>query len=487
MIAQQVAHIIAEYVLFVELTPEDDLDPHTGEKMMGMLGWQLENLDKGFLRELVDAFPVIAEGYGEEARQLVRDIPYGFYLEEALAGTASNFEHEYRLIRGDGSERWMLTRAAIVRVQGKSVRVAGSLTDITDRRLAAAAAEKVDLLEAATEALGVGVTLLDRQLRLVRPSSYLRRLAREFGGIEAWWRAARGVAAESFPGPDSEAVVVDLTDEGSNRRVFGLTWSARGRELNHDTPHLLLVQDKTAGHLAGERRLALTEQLRQARDEALRASEARSRLLRRLGRELRPPLRAVQDAVEGESPVDLSQIRSAAGLIEQVVDGVVELSRLEASEPTFRLEEISTADLLQPILEEAVAMAESSGNAFVHAREFQGRLRTDVEAVREVLRELLTNACRYTVDGTITLSSRVNESVVRFQVRDTGVGIDRAIRERLTEPFVWGTPPAGRTHAGAGLGLALAARTVERLGGELEWRSTTGRGTSIAVELPGTL
>ena len=132
-------------------------------------------------------------------------------------------------------------------------------------------------------------------------------------------------------------------------------------------------------------------------------------------------------------------------------------------------------------------MAESSGNAFVHAREFQGRLRTDVEAVREVLRELLTNACRYTVDGTITLSSRVNESVVRFQVRDTGVGIDRAIRERLTEPFVWGTPPAGRTHAGAGLGLALAARTVERLGGDLEWRSTTGRGTSIAVELPGTL
>ena len=85
MIAQQVAHIIAEYVLFVELTPEDDLDPHIGEKMMGMLGWQLENLDKGFLRELVDAFPVIAEGYGEEARQLVRDIPYGFYLEEALA------------------------------------------------------------------------------------------------------------------------------------------------------------------------------------------------------------------------------------------------------------------------------------------------------------------------------------------------------------------------------------------------------------------
>ncbi|USU06494.1 hypothetical protein NF700_06605 [Sphingomonadaceae bacterium OTU29MARTA1] len=85
MIAMQVAGIIAEYVVFLELTDEEDLNLDTAVKMMEALGGHLQEMDKGFLRELVDAFPVIAEGYSGEAQQVVRDIPHGFYLEEALA------------------------------------------------------------------------------------------------------------------------------------------------------------------------------------------------------------------------------------------------------------------------------------------------------------------------------------------------------------------------------------------------------------------
>ncbi|MFT5455509.1 MAG: PAS domain S-box-containing protein [Myxococcota bacterium] len=441
-------------------------------------------------REMVGDFLM-----GDDPEDWLRHLPaddrreFEARIDGALAGQATNFEHEYRLLRGDGTERWMLTRAAIVRSEGAAVRVAGSLTDITDRRRVAAAEEKVQLLEEATEALGVGVTLLDRDLHAVRPSSHLRRLTREFGGVDAWWAAARDSLTEAFPGDGAENVVVDLTSHGANRRVFGLSWSERGRELAHDdaAAYLLLVQDQTAAHLATERRIALTEQLRDARDEALRASESRSRLLKRLGRELRAPLRAVLDAVEEHADDSLPRIQVAAGLIEQVVDGVVELSRLESAEPTFRLEDISTQALLAPIVAEARELAEATGNAFVSPRAFEGRMRTDAEAVRDVLRELLANAFRYTVDGTVSLSSRVNRSVVRLQVRDTGEGIDPRVRQRLTEPFVRGTPPAGRGHQGAGLGLALVARTVERLGGTLEWRSTTGEGTSVAVELPCTL
>ena len=85
MIAMQVAGIIAEYVVFLELTDEEDLNLDTAVKMMEALGGHLQEMVKGFLRELVDAFPVIAEGYSGEAQQVVRDIPHGFYLEEALA------------------------------------------------------------------------------------------------------------------------------------------------------------------------------------------------------------------------------------------------------------------------------------------------------------------------------------------------------------------------------------------------------------------
>lgn len=85
MIAMQIAHIIADYVVFLDLTDDDDLNPDTAVKMMEALGGHLEELDKVFLRELVDAFPVVAEGYSGEAQEVVRNIAHSFYLEEALA------------------------------------------------------------------------------------------------------------------------------------------------------------------------------------------------------------------------------------------------------------------------------------------------------------------------------------------------------------------------------------------------------------------
>lgn len=85
MIAMQVADIIAEYVVFLELTDENELNLDTAVKMMEALAGHLEEMDKGFLRELVEAFPIIAEGYSGEAQEVVRNIAHSFYLEEALA------------------------------------------------------------------------------------------------------------------------------------------------------------------------------------------------------------------------------------------------------------------------------------------------------------------------------------------------------------------------------------------------------------------
>ena len=85
MIVKQVAHIIADYVVFLDLSGDDVLDPDVAVKMMEALAGDLEALDKGFLRELVDAFAVIASEYSGEAQEVVRDIAHSFYLEEALA------------------------------------------------------------------------------------------------------------------------------------------------------------------------------------------------------------------------------------------------------------------------------------------------------------------------------------------------------------------------------------------------------------------
>lgn len=85
MIAIQIAQIIADFFLFLETTDDEILDPDAAVEMMEWMGHRLDNLDKGFLRELVDAFAIIAPEYSGEAQELVRDIPFSFYLEEELA------------------------------------------------------------------------------------------------------------------------------------------------------------------------------------------------------------------------------------------------------------------------------------------------------------------------------------------------------------------------------------------------------------------
>lgn len=85
MIATQVARIIADYIVFLEISDDETLDPDTAVKMMESLGADLEALEKEFLRELVDAFEVIAAEYSGDAQDVVRNISHSFYLEEALA------------------------------------------------------------------------------------------------------------------------------------------------------------------------------------------------------------------------------------------------------------------------------------------------------------------------------------------------------------------------------------------------------------------
>ncbi|MCW2383192.1 MULTISPECIES: hypothetical protein [unclassified Sphingobium] len=85
MIVEQIARIVADFFLFLNMTDEELLDLDVSVLMMEDMAARLQDLDKAFLRELVDAFPVIASEYSGEAHKLVFDIPYSFYLEETLA------------------------------------------------------------------------------------------------------------------------------------------------------------------------------------------------------------------------------------------------------------------------------------------------------------------------------------------------------------------------------------------------------------------
>ena len=85
MIVLQIARIISSFIVFLELSDDDTVDPDTAVEMMEGLGGYLDDLDKGFLRELVDAFAVIAAESTGEVQEVIRNIAHNYYLEEAIA------------------------------------------------------------------------------------------------------------------------------------------------------------------------------------------------------------------------------------------------------------------------------------------------------------------------------------------------------------------------------------------------------------------
>jgi signal transduction histidine kinase len=181
---------------------------------------------------------------------------------------------------------------------------------------------------------------------------------------------------------------------------------------------------------------------------------------------------------------DLRTIDTAGGRLLGLIDDLIEVSDIEAGRVALRIEPVA----LTPFLEERVTEIRSiatqknqtveldaaSAPAIIYADE--GRLRT-------VLRNLLSNALRYTpAEGAIRIAASSEGNGVRIDVIDTGVGIEPADHERVFERFQRGAPP---DVPGTGLGLALAREYSRLHGGDIRLASTPGAGSRFSVVLPG--
>ena len=112
-------------------------------------------------------------------------------------------------------------------------------------------------------------------------------------------------------------------------------------------------------------------------------------------------------------------------------------------------------------------------------------VKADPERLEQVLRNIVTNAIRYTPEGGIVrLSARARGDIVTLAVQDTGIGIDTEDLARIFEPFYRADPARTRSSGGSGLGLALVRELVERMGGRVRAESVAGRGSTFTLELP---
>ncbi|MCX8006064.1 MAG: ATP-binding protein, partial [Burkholderiaceae bacterium] len=236
-----------------------------------------------------------------------------------------------------------------------------------------------------------------------------------------------------------------------------------------------------------------TAQLAAARDAAERASRAKSEFLSRMSHELRTPLNAILGFAQilrlrmGEqAPPALAQIEAAGWHLLELINEVLELSRIETGAIAISVDTVALAPLLaecvqltQPLRDkQAIALFDRSGAVPGVA------VAADATRLKQVFVNLLSNAAKYNrPGGSVEIDVDADERTVRVHVRDSGIGMSAEQLASLFEPFNrLGVEKTGIE--GTGIGLVIAKRLLELMGGAIAVRSTPGVGSVFTVTLP---
>ncbi|GEM_PF-5077990 len=388
------------------------------------------------------------------------------------------------------------------------------LHDVTEaHRMAQALARArrdVELLQqqwqAVVEQLPQLVALLDGAGRLVRAN----RVLHEWTGHESAENTPLHDALH--PGCAHPDCYVDVLWRAAREEVSrGGAWQHEvsdpvlGRHLIYHFMPLTVEGDERPQHVAMvvediTQRYQYEEELRRARDAAEAANRAKSTFLANMSHELRTPLNAIigysellyEDAVESGDEMlaeDLQRIQAAGRHLLGLINGVLDLSKIEAGRMSVTLEEVAVRDVTDAAVYTVTGLVEDNGNVLeYHIADDVGVIRTDATKLRQILVNLLGNAAKFTEGGRVSLriwreADRGGEEVV-FEVADTGDGIPPELLPSLFEPFTQAKPSREHKVQGTGLGLAITKAYVEMLGGTIEVSSQVGRGTTFTVRLP---
>ncbi|MCB9674483.1 MAG: HAMP domain-containing histidine kinase [Alphaproteobacteria bacterium] len=248
-----------------------------------------------------------------------------------------------------------------------------------------------------------------------------------------------------------------------------------------------------ANRTIGDLNTALEAQFERARlmeREARMADQAKSRFLANMSHELRTPLNAIigyaellQDEPLDPEPLDdITRIHQAGTHLLSLINDILDLTRIEAGRVDLEPASTDVEALVREAVDTVRPVCRERSNALaVDVR--SGRRVLDAKKLRQILLNLLSNAAKFTERGTIALDVSGCPETLVIEVRDSGVGMDPGMIERVFEPFRQADDSSTRRFGGTGLGLFLVRQYARLHGGDVTVRSRPGEGTTVRVEL----
>jgi signal transduction histidine kinase len=241
-------------------------------------------------------------------------------------------------------------------------------------------------------------------------------------------------------------------------------------------------------------------QVATARDMALEANAAKSKFLANMTHELRTPMNAIIGYTEmlleetteqnlQEIHKDLEKIGSSAKILLRLINDILDLSKIDAGKMEIQLKSFKIQEVIQTAIQTIEPIVQKTNNSLnLQCDENLGFMVADMDWVRQILINLLSNACKFTENGQITLNvirvKRDNNPWVIFTITDTGIGIHPENLRSIFSEFTQADSSINRKFGGTGLGLAISLRFCRMMGGNITVKSKLKKGTIFTVQLP---
>ncbi len=243
-----------------------------------------------------------------------------------------------------------------------------------------------------------------------------------------------------------------------------------------------------------------TMELAEARDKAIEASKTKSRFLANMSHELRTPLNAIigysellmEDAVDKDNQSthdDLHKVHNAGVHLLSLINNILDLSKIEAGKIDLYLEAFSVNAMVHDVRSVVEPLAKKNNNQFqIDCPENIGSMCSDETKIRQSLLNLVSNACKFTKDGEVSLVVRPHKldshEGISFCVSDQGIGLTESQVGNLFREFTQADSSTTREYGGTGLGLAISKHFCEMLGGYITVESVKDEGSVFTMFLP---
>jgi signal transduction histidine kinase len=245
---------------------------------------------------------------------------------------------------------------------------------------------------------------------------------------------------------------------------------------------------------------ARTAELEEKSRQLALASEHKSQFVASMSHELRTPLNAIIGLTEmmvshasrfgtEKAQEPLQRVHRAGTHLLGLINQVLDLSKIEAGKLELNPQTVELAPLVQEVIDTARQLAEQNKNRLlVQAQEDLGVLTVDPMRLRQILLNLLSNACKFTKEGQVTLRARKvanGGNWIEFVVADTGIGMTPEQQAKLFAEFTQADATTAQRFGGTGLGLAITRKLARLMGGDVTVASEPGKGSEFTVRLPG--